>query len=160
MQNSLRPFLALLLGLALLLAPGFALQAQPDSQDPELAEARRLLELPQDQLPAEVERLSADQAAELVSQIRFLGRPENPQIDRLYIVLRHLESLRATELAQRRLNNLLLVLGLTLVLFTAFLVYVMLDQRRSIRTLQSLLQTDARNRSGAAADDTPVYRGE
>ncbi len=136
-------------------APGFA---QTTEAEPDLARAREFLALDEARLKTEVEKLNVDEAIELSTQIRFLARPQNPQIDRLAVVLQHLETLRATDLAQRRLDQLLLVLACVLALFAVFLMYVVIDQRRTVRALQSLLAND----QSAAAETAraPIYRGD
>lgn len=143
---------------ALALAGPAPVNAQTPEPEPDLARARAFLALDEAQLRTEVEKLNVDEAIALSTQIRFLARPQNPQIDRLAVVLQHLETLRATDLAQRRLDQLLLVLGCVLVLFAVFLIYVVIDQRRTVAALQALLASDpARPTDGARA---PVYRGE
>lgn len=132
--------------------------AQNSESEPNLERARSFLALEEAKLKEEIEKLNVDEAIELSTQIRYLARPTNPQIDRLAVVLQHLETLRATDLAQRRLDQLLLVLGCVLVLFAVFLIYVVVDQRRTVRELQSLLANDPARRTETA--QTPVYRGE
>lgn len=156
-MNFSRPvIIALIAGFAL--AGPAPLVAQTSEAEPDLARARSFLALDEAQLKTEVEKLNVDEAIELSTQIRYLARPQNPQIDRLAVVLQHLETLRATDLAQRRLDQLLLVLACVLTLFAAFLIYVIVDQRRTLRALQTLLAGDAaRPADGARA---PVYRGD
>ena len=109
------------------------------AQQPDLRAARDLLALPDREALEAVKKYNADEAEILTTQLLSLTRPANPDIDRVYTLVRHLETLRADAHAQNRLNPLLYVLALTLILFTAFLIYVIIDQRASLRALQKLL---------------------
>jgi len=101
-----------------------------------------------------IETMSESDASSALSQIRALARPANPDLDRAYYLLEHLERIRASELAQKRLNNLLLVIGTTMFLFIAYLTFILFSQRRILAKLGVTT-------SGKPAEkrDT-VYRGE
>lgn len=131
-------------------------------EGPDLSVARGLLTMPAREAAEEIKKFSAKEAEILNTQILALVRESNPDVDRVYALVRHLESLRADAQAQNRLNTLLYVLGLTLVLFTAFLIFVIVDQRRSLIGMQKLLaDTTAKSElSGASDSSTGVYRGE
>ncbi len=129
--------------------------AEPAELQTLRADAVRYLELDPKAAREHAGRLSAVQAAALLSQVQLLARTRNPDIDRLSYLVRQLEEQRATEVAQRRLDNLLLVIGLSLVLFTGFLVYVLLQQRRDLARAAQLLARHTPN-----AGSGPVYRGE
>lgn len=131
----------------------------PDLQGQEvdrLAQAKDLLSM--DLLPAKakIETFNAEHARDLISQIRHLGREHYEDLDHLYLVLEHLSTLEATELAQKRLDNLLLVLGLTLALFTLFLIYVVMDQRKTLSKLHTIVAGIGVERG----EKTEIYRGE
>ena len=131
------------------------------AQGPDLSEARALLAMPDREALEKIKTYNADEAEILITQVLSLTRPNNPNVDRVYHLVRHLEILRADAHAQNRLDTLLVVLGITFALFTVFLIFVLLDQRRSIQALQKLLgerQNFASN--SAASDPNAVYRGE
>lgn len=151
-----------------LLAPGlFALcllalaPANAQTGDgPDLSVARELLAMPARDAAEKIKTFSAKEAEILNTQILALVRKGNPDIDRVYALIRHLETLRADAQAQNRLNTLLYVLGLTLVLFTAFLIFVIIDQRRSLIGMQKLISNGGAARSQASGSSTEIYRGE
>ncbi len=151
--GSARTFSAVVL-LAVTMFPG-AIFAQTGGVPEALREARRVMALQPEAAKKHIATLSPTEARNLLSQVRFIARKNNPDLDKVYYLVQHLETLKATDLAQRRLNNLLLVLGLTLLLFTAFLGYVILDQRRTMIRLKQMLGNRA---SESPAGD--VYRGE
>ncbi len=153
-------FAAVLLTLGLMAS---AMPAHAQTGDgPDLSVARGLLAMPARDAAEEIKKFSAKEAEILNTQILALVRKSNPDVDRVYALVRHLESLRADAQSQNRLNTLLYVLGLTLVLFTAFLIFVIIDQRRSLIGLQKLLAGAAAKsaESGAADSSTEIYRGE
>ena len=124
---------------------------------PGIEESRKLLSLPPQAAIAAIKNLSAAMATIRVSQIRHLVRKHNPDIDRVYLILRHLEELRATALAQKRLNNLLWVIALCFSLFSSFLFYVYISQRRALREVEAITK---KQKAARAVPASPVYRGE
>ena len=124
------------------------------SQQPDLSAARELLAMPDQAAREQISRLTPEQAVALLSQVRAVARPQNPAVDRLTLLITHLERIRAVEREQRRLNNLLIVIGVILGLFWIFLAYVFFDQRRTLRALQV-------SRPGLeTGPNSEVYRGE
>lgn len=123
----------------------------------ELESTKALLALDAPQMKARIESMSGEEASRVLSQIRFLVRDKNPDVDRIYYVMEHLESVRASDLAQRRLNNLLLVIALTLTLFVGYMIFLHVDQRRAVKRMEAILS----GTSGGADKTKPaVYRGE
>jgi len=122
--------------------------------EPNLETGRKLLKMDAMEAKALIETMSESDASSALSQIRALARPANPDLDRAYYLLEHLERIRASELAQKRLNNLLLVIGTTMFLFIAYLTFILFSQRRILAKLGVTT-------SGKPAEkrDT-VYRGE
>lgn len=140
-----------------LFAPGLAAQTAPPG-GPDLSAARELLAMPVADANEAIKKYNAKEAEILNTQLLALLRPRNPDVDRVYGMIKHLETLRADAQAQNRLNTLLYVMGLTLILFTGFLTFVMIDQRRSMRALQKLLGPGAE--SGPDNSSHNVYRGD
>ncbi len=162
-RDSLRAPLAVLLLCCAIFAQPDVLRAQPAAAPDaagavDLSRARRLLAMEGLAAKEEIQHLNEDEAREVLSQIMFLARPGNPDLDRVYLLARHLEEIQATALAQRRLDSLLWVVGLTLLLFVLFLTYVLFDQRRAMRELRELL-AEARDQAPQARP-VNVYRGE
>ncbi|MCR9143600.1 MAG: hypothetical protein NXI24_15235 [bacterium] len=152
-----------LLGLGLIGAssPMYTLRAQspvPVIPEPDLSVARGLLNMPVEEANEAIKKFNAKEAEILNTQLLALIRPRNPDVDRVYGLIRHLESLRADAQAQNRLDTLLYVLALTLLLFTGFLIYVIIDQRRSLRELQKLLTPGSASTQDNSSQN--VYRGE
>lgn len=98
--------------------------------------------------------LGSAEAAALLSQVRTIARERNPDVDRLAYLIAQLESQRATELAQLRLNNLLLVILLTVGLLGAFLTYMLFAQRQALSRLAKVVPKEGPKQTAGE-----VYRG-
>jgi hypothetical protein len=144
--------------LSLLSSAAGAQDGSPTTARPDLSAARALLQMPVNQANEAIKKYNAKEAEILNTQLLSLLRPGNPDVDRVYGLIRHLETLRADAQAQNRLNTLLYVLGLTLLLFSGFLIYVIVDQRRSLIALQKLLASGAESKPDHSSQT--VYRGE
>lgn len=127
--------------------------AQTEFEDSR-ALAQKLLDTPIDQSKEIIEKLSEEEAASVISQLRFMTRDRNPDLDKFVYLIEHLETIRATSLAQERLNKLLLVIAATTVLLAAFLGYTVYDQRRILRALSSLQQPPPKEKPSS------IYRGD
>jgi len=123
-----------------------------------LAKTRKYLQADLKSAEKIAQELSSREAAAMLTQILALTRDRNPDIDRLYYLLKQVETMRATEQAQTRLNYLLYVLGFTLFLFTAFFAYVVVDQKRNMDALRLLLEKAPKD--GDSSEAETVYRGE
>jgi len=113
-----------------------------------LEHARALLRLSDNEIKTQIQGMSRSEAEAAKSNVLNLVRPRFKEADRVSYLIEHLAQMSATEREQRRLNNLLLVIILTLVLFAAFIAWVLFDQRRLIR----ILSTQAPIESLTAAD--------
>lgn len=87
-----------------------------------------------------ISKLSKEDSAEIITQIRSSARKEYPNIDKFYLVISHLESIKAIEEEQARLRSLNLVYGLALLLVLGLLGYILYSQRKTIQNLNQLLK--------------------
>lgn len=162
MYRPFKPFHSLLVtySLVLLLSCIFCfslpLASEGVSEIPEVIGMQNLMQLSDKEALLAIEKLKPQTARELLSQIRHAYRKNNPQLDKLYYLLKHLERLQATSLAQKRLKNLLWVIGLTWLIFSIFFAYIMIDQKRIGRKFQKKLQNQALTKETHAQ----IYRGE
>lgn len=131
-------------------------QIIPAQNIPKMEVASRLLKMTPEEAKKQIEKMSVKETAVMITQIRFITRKHNRDMDRVYYLLKHLESIKANALAQKRLNNLLWVLAISVGLFSAFLIYIILDQKKAIGSLQKLLSGSEENVSRA----NTVYRGD
>lgn len=79
-----------------------------------------------------------------------------PQV---FYVVEQIQLLKATEASQKRLESLIWVLVLTLVLFSAYLAYVLIDQRRIYNKMLTLRE-DKGTKTDHSHTESKVYRGE
>ncbi len=127
-----------------------------DAREAALEEARKVLAMDGDAAKDYIATLNAEEAKNLLSTVLNVTENRNPDIRRAAYVIEHLETLRADAQAQERLQALLAVLIITAGLFTAFLIFVLLDQRRTLKSLQRLLSAQ----TNGGSDGPSVYRGE
>lgn len=135
------------------------LQAQPSIQE----EAKRLEEQADALLslnPAaqkeQILKMSASEAEALMSTLSRRVLAKSPDAAPVFYLYEHLASLDAIELAQKRLDRLLAVFVITLLLFIAYLLFLLMQQNKIVKTLQ-LQQPKA---EGRLTEPVKVYRGE
>ncbi|MBE7440064.1 MAG: hypothetical protein HS115_16555 [Spirochaetales bacterium] len=93
-------------------------------------EAERLMQLSEQEQKARLEKMSASDADSILSHLRQRYRAEFPEVDRLVLVIAHLETVKATSLADMRLRHLLAVFIAIQALFIALFTYIVIQQRR------------------------------
>jgi len=102
--------------------------------------ANELLQMQESEAFNAISKLSKEDSAEIITQIRSSARKEYPNIDKFYLVISHLESIKAIEEEQARLRSLNLVYGLALLLVLGLLGYILYSQRKTIQNLNQLLK--------------------
>lgn len=102
--------------------------------------ATELLQMGESQAFQSIGKISKEDSAELITQIRESVRKEYPNIDKFYLLISHLESIKAIEEEQTRLKSLNLVYGLGLILILGLLGYILYSQRKTIQNLNQLLK--------------------
>jgi Ser-tRNA(Ala) deacylase AlaX len=100
--------------------------------------AREILDLNNDAALEKINRLSKEEANVLISQIRAEARKEYKDIDKFYLLISHLESIKAIEEEEKKLKdlNLVYILGLFLVVFV--IGYTLFSQRKTLETIKRL----------------------
>ncbi len=109
-------------------------------QDKSKVTATELLQMEESAAFNAIGKLSKEDAAELITQIRSSARKEYAQVDKFYLLISHLESIKAIEEEQARLKSLNLVYGLGLFLVLGLLGYILYAQRKTIQNLNQLLK--------------------
>ena len=102
--------------------------------------ANELLQMQESEAFNAISKLSKEDSAEIITQIRSSARKEYQNIDKFYLVISHLESIKAIEEEQARLRSLNLVYGLALLLVLGLLGYILYSQRKTIQNLNQLLK--------------------
>lgn len=85
--------------------------------------AKELLQMDSDRAFEVIGRLNKIQSDELITQIRLEARKEYKEIDKFYLLISHLESIKAIEEEEKKLKDLNLVYGLGLFLFVLLIGY-------------------------------------
>lgn len=123
----------------LLLAINFLLSVQALApQDQKKASAKDLLNMDMDSAYGTIEKMSKEESQEIITQIRALYREKDPEIDKFYFLISHLEEIRAIEKEQSRLKSLNWVYSLGFLLIMGLLVYIWLHQRKIQNQLERL----------------------
>ncbi len=102
--------------------------------------AEELLNMGESQAFNTIAKLNKTDVAELITQIRGTAKKEYPNIDKFYLLISHLENIKAIEEEQTRLKSLNLVYGLGLMLILGLLGYILYSQRKTIQNLNQLLK--------------------
>jgi hypothetical protein len=110
------------------------------AEDKSKVTATELLQMEESAAFNSIGKLSKEEAAELITQIRGTARKEYAQVDKFYLLISHLESIKAIEEEQARLKSLNLVYGLGLFLVLGLLGYILYSQRKTIQNLNQLLK--------------------
>ena len=109
------------------------------SQDKPTVTAKELMQMEADKAFELIGRLNKSQTDELITQVRVYAREEYKDIDKFYLLISHLESMRAIEEEDKKLKDLNLVYFLALALFSALIGFNVFSQRKSIKAIQEHL---------------------
>ncbi|MCB1160810.1 MAG: hypothetical protein H7A25_25225 [Leptospiraceae bacterium] len=101
--------------------------------------AEELLQMDLDKVFPIIEKLNKEETAALITQIRSTAKTSYKDIDKFYLLISQLESIKAIAIEEKRLKDLHLVYGLGLFLFSSVLGYVIFSQRKIIQSLQQYL---------------------
>ncbi|MCC6275766.1 MAG: hypothetical protein IT569_07900 [Leptospiraceae bacterium] len=101
---------------------------------------REFLNLSEEEIYPRISRLTKEEAATLVTQIRKDARKSYPEIDKFYLLISHIESIKAISEEESRLKSLNFVYILALALFVGLLGYALFYQRKSIEEVNRLLK--------------------
>ncbi len=82
-----------------------------------------------------LEKLDKEMAENLLSYISYKYTRENKELEIVFAIYDHLASIKATYLSQLRLNRLLLVIFITLLIFSLYLTYILIRQNQIIKEL-------------------------
>jgi hypothetical protein len=99
-------------------------------QEQKKTSAKELLNMNMDSAYGIIEKMSKEESQEIVTQIRALYREKDPDIDKFYFLISHLEEIQAIEKEQSRLKSLNWVYALGFLLIMGLLVYIWLHQRK------------------------------
>lgn len=102
--------------------------------------AQEFLDMPLDKAFPIISSFTKEESKEMISQIRFIAKVNNPDLDKLYFLISHLEEIQAVQKEQLRLNSLIWVYVLGFGIFSGFLTYLLINQRKTIREIQRNLK--------------------
>ena len=134
METQIRSSKTILIVLLFWASTQSSLFADPNSEAlSKTLNAEELLRMPTDKAFAAVQKISKEDSKVLISQIRSIAKKEYAHSENFYLLISHLESIRAIEEEQSRLRSLNWVYALGFFLFTGFLVYIWNRERKFLR---------------------------
>ncbi len=101
---------------------------------------KEILEMDSDKAFEIIGKLNKTQSEELITQIRVIARNEYKDIDKFYLLISHLETIKAIEEEEKKLRDLNTVYGLGLFLFVGLVGYSLFAQRKSIQAIEEHLK--------------------
>ncbi|MCB1138410.1 MAG: hypothetical protein KDK23_06610 [Leptospiraceae bacterium] len=131
---------------------------QPDKREELNRQANELRSMSAAEARERIKSMNLSQAMSIYdllvqdAQQRGVG----PQV---FYAAEQIQLLKATADSQKRLESLIWVIVLTLILFSGYLTYVLVDQRRLYKRMEELRSSAARSGNGPSAP-ADVYRGE
>lgn len=151
----MREWKIVLVWIALMLAGQLAAAPHEEVQMDDVAvRSESLLRMDAAQQKAEIERLSLEDARALRDYLRGRAIQTDPSAGATFYLYEHLATIGAIDLAEKRLHKLVLVFTIVLVLFSSFMVYLLVTQNRLIKRL-------ARGQPSEGPAGFPsVYRGD
>lgn len=108
--------------------------------DEKIPSAREILDMDTDRAFLIIGKLNKPQTEELITQIRVLARAEYKEIDKFYLLISHLETMKAIEEEDKKLKDLNLVYGLALLLFLGVIGYNIISEKKAIRTIEDQIR--------------------
>jgi len=122
-------------------------------------QVNQMLSLDQTEQKEYVKRLSAADATAMLNAISRRATEKDAGLSPVFYLYEHLSQLKATDLAEKRLHRLMIVIIVTLILFVGYLSFLLWQQNRMIKMLLSA--NDQPNRPGPhTAKKSEIYRGE
>lgn len=122
--------------IALLVLSIFLLSFSNLHSEEKTISAKEILKMDIDSAFELIGRLNKTQTAELITQIRLVAREEYKDIDKFYLLISHLETMKAIEEEEKKLKDLNLVYGLALGLFVVLIGYNIFSQKKSLQKIE------------------------
>lgn len=94
-----------------------------------------------------IELLDYESTASILSYIRYKYIKDDPEMEIIFSLYDHLANLNAIKLSQKRLNRLLIVIIFTLVLFSSYLTYILINQNKIIKELKEYTHIKEENQT-------------
>ncbi len=89
-----------------------------------------------------LEKIDISIAISLLDFIRYNKIKENPENEIMLNLYDHLANLKSIDLAQKRLNKLLIVIFLTILLFSIYVSLILIKQNKIIKELKNKYEVD------------------
>ncbi|MCS7204243.1 MAG: hypothetical protein NZ853_00935 [Leptospiraceae bacterium] len=87
-----------------------------------------------------IETLTKEDVESLISYIRYKYISKEKELEIIFSLYDQLANIKAIELSQKRLNRLLIVIFLTLVLFSFYLSYILVSQKKILKRLETEIE--------------------
>ncbi|GIX41462.1 MAG: hypothetical protein KatS3mg129_1195 [Leptospiraceae bacterium] len=121
--------------------------SEPLSKDFIEKKLEELKQLNPAQRKEKTELLDYETTASILSYIRYKYIKNDPEMEIIFSLYDHLANLNAIKLSQKRLNRLLFVIIFTLILFSSYLTYILINQNKIIKELKEYSHNQEENQS-------------
>lgn len=118
----------------------FIISVSLNAQSKKKLTAQQVLDMSLDEAFEEIRKLNKEETKVLIDQIRVEAKKDYPNIEKFYLLISHLESIKAIEEEKSRLKDLNLVYALGLTLFLSVLLYTLYSQRKALARIQQYKQ--------------------
>lgn len=106
------------------------------AQEKKVLSVDELFQISLDEAFQYVKKLNKEEAKVLIDQIRVEAKKDYPNIEKFYLLISHLETIRAIEEEKAHLRDLHLVYFLGLVLFVSLLLYTLYSQKKALEKIK------------------------
>ncbi|MCX7997473.1 MAG: hypothetical protein N3A69_00790 [Leptospiraceae bacterium] len=114
----------------------FCISFTLSAQEKKVLSADELFRISLDEAFQYVKKLNKEEAKVLIDQIRVEAKKDYPNIEKFYLLISHLETIRAIEEEKSHLRDLHLVYFLGLVLFVSLLLYTLYSQKKALEKIK------------------------
>jgi hypothetical protein len=98
--------------------------------------ASEILNMDLDRAFEVIAKMNKEEAKVLISSIRVEAKKDYENIEKFYLLISHLESIKAIEEEDKKLRDLNLVYGLGLSLIVLILLYTIYSQRKALTSIK------------------------
>lgn len=85
-----------------------------------------------------IEHLTSEEIETLLSFIKYKYIKKDKELETVFQLYETLANLKSIAISQKRLNNLLIVIIITLLLFSSYVSYIFIQQNKILKKLQNI----------------------
>lgn len=114
----------------------FSIDSETINQEEIEKNLKQIIEMDSNKRKEYIEQLTSEEIETLLSFIKFKYIKKDKELEAVFQLYETLANLKSIAISQKRLNNLLLVIIITLLLFSTYVSYVFIQQNKILKKLQ------------------------